>query len=104
MTTYHTYDIDSVPAPSDFELAPDWPGFTVTPDTCCGYRFWTQYRNVNHVRPYLWTWIENYDGSVDGVRLRTVAEWDALLARYEHERQAADAADERQTQLDALRA
>ena len=102
---YGTFDIDSVPAPSDFELEAldrrtSWPGFDVTPTTECGYRFYCQWRNVNHIRPYLWQWIEDHCAPVDGLRIYTVARWDSLRAQYEHECEQQDARDERETVAD----
>ena len=99
-------DMFNLPAPSDFELEAldrriSWPGFDVTPTTECGYRFYCQLRNVNHIRPYLWQWIEDHCTPTTGLRIYTVARWDSLLAQYEHERQAQDARDEAQTLADA---
>jgi len=85
------------------DIAPDWPGFLVYPTTECGYRFYCQLRNVNHIRPYLWQWIEDHlDPPAKGERrIYTVARWDSLLAQYEHECEAQDARDEAETQDDA---
>ena len=99
MTTYGTFDIDTVPAPSDLEIA-DWPGFDVQPTTRCGYRFYCQLRNVNNARPYLWQWIEDRCEPTSSTRIYSVARWDALLAQYEHELEAEMAQDERETITD----
>ena len=101
-------EFTALPAPSDVELEAmdrriSWPGFDVTPHTRCGFSFWCQLRNLNHIRPYVYQWIEeNCEPTPTGeTRIYTVARWDSLLACYEHECEMQDARDTRQTEMGA---
>jgi len=55
MTTFHTFDIDSVPPPSDYELARPLT-VTVTAPPRYGFNGATKLLNINGDRFEFWTW------------------------------------------------
>ena len=94
MTTYGTFDIDSIPAPSDFELEAadraNSKGLVSFDHYCHQY-------NINYDRPEFWAYVREECGISGNM---TWAGWDKLWTAFITREDARDLAE---TQRCALR-
>jgi len=88
MTTFHTYDIDDVPAPSDFELAERPRRYT--------FNGATKLLNINGDRERFHRWCGRF---VNLSLAYTAGDWEIFYRAFV---QYEDAADLLNTQADAL--